>query len=195
MRRRSDSRSGWPRPGMREVPLGDLLVPTRDAEPLLPDEEYRTAGILNRGRGPFHRPVVRGRDVTYPQYYRLRTGLFVYSRLFVWEGALAVVDTEFDGHYVSPEFPTFLVDERLASPAYVAVLCRWPVLWDRIRSMETGMGGRRKRVYPAALLTVRVPLPPVAEQRRIVDLVSSIDTASTASQRQMAAARELRMSP
>jgi Type I restriction modification DNA specificity domain len=167
---------------MREVPLGDFLRPSRDAEPLLPDEEYQTAGILNRGRGLFHRPVVRGRDVTYPQYYRLRTGHFVYSRLFVWEGALAIVDPDFDGHYVSPEFPTFVVDERLASPAYVAVLCRWPVLWERIRSMETGMGGRRKRVYPRALLTVGVPLPPLAEQRRVVDLVTAMDVVSSASQ-------------
>ncbi len=160
---------------MREVALGEFLVLSRDAELLRPDEKYETAGILNYGRGLFHRPVVRGRDVTYTQYFRLQTGLFVYSRLFVWEGALTVVAVDFDGHYVSPEFPTFLVDERVASPAYMAVLCRWPVLWDRIKSMETGMGGRRKRVYPDALLTVRVPVPPLAEQRRIVDLIEAVD--------------------
>jgi type I restriction enzyme, S subunit len=37
------------------------------------------------------------------------------------------------------------------------------------------MGGRRKRVYPSRLLETIIPLPPVEEQRRIVDLIASVD--------------------
>lgn len=182
---------------MRELRLGEFLAPSSEAVELQPNVQYDTVGVMNHGRGLFHRPPVLGRDVTYPRYFRLSAGQFVYSRLFAWEGSVAVVGSDFDGRFVSPEFPTFSVDRRLATPAFLDVLTKWPVFWSRIRETETGMGGRRKRVYPEALLTVEVPLPALDQQDRIVDLIAHLDVAireatraSTAGNALLRAARE-----
>jgi type I restriction enzyme S subunit len=146
-----------------------------DRVALQPDVSYVTAGILSYGKGLFQRPAVLGSETSYQSYFRLGAGQFVYSKLFAWEGALAVVTPEFDGMFVSPEFPIFAIDDDQALVEYVRLLCGWPPLWERVRAGQTGMGGRRKRVHPDRLLEVIVPLPPVPVQRRLTDLVSAID--------------------
>lgn len=37
------------------------------------------------------------------------------------------------------------------------------------------MGGRRERVHPGAFLSIGITLPPLPEQRRIVDLIGALD--------------------
>jgi len=176
---------------MSDVPLGDFLSITKDPVRLEADTEYHTVGIYSFGRGLFPRPVVLGSDVSYSTYYRVAEDQFVYSKLFAWEGALAVVPPDFDGYFVSQEFPTFNIDCRRALPGFVQLLTTWPELWERVRTGEAGMGGRRKRVHPDKLMAVEVPLPDVAAQARIVDLMRAIDSAVLAADNRESALRDV----
>ena len=85
--------------------LGDVLTLDRDPVALEDDQVYRTVGVYSYGRGLFERPLVTGRETSYSIYYRLRRGQLVYSKLFAWEGALAVVDERSDSMFVSQDFP------------------------------------------------------------------------------------------
>lgn len=147
--------------------LGTFLKPASDWTAIDPEHIYETAGIYSYGRGLFKRPPISGSETNYPRYNRLHVGQFVYSRLFGWEGALAMVTDEFDGLYVSHEFPTFNIDQDIADPAYVSYLARWPDLHTKLRDKTTGMGSRRQRVSPERVLATPVPLPDLVEQRRI----------------------------
>ena len=160
---------------MREMLLGDIMAPKSDPVQIKADVQYRTAGILSYGRGLFERPVIFGRDTKYSTYYRLTNNQFVYSKLKAWEGAVAIVTKDFDGLYVSQEFPTFDIDVSKILPQYLQYICKWPDIWDRIRAHETGMGGRRTRVHPTRMLQVSIPVPELSAQRRIVDLLASAD--------------------
>lgn len=173
---------------MPEVLLAEVLTPVKDAVVLQDADLYVTAGVLSYGRGLFERPGVRGDETSYKSYFRIRSGQFVYSKLFAWEGALAVVEDGFDGLYVSPEFPVFEIDRTRVEPDYVRLLCGWEPLWVRLRAGVTGMGGRRKRVHPAHLLATYVPLPSLPEQRRIVDLVAAMDAETSAASQASASA-------
>jgi type I restriction enzyme S subunit len=179
---------------MREVVLGELLTPAQDTVRLVPDAEYATVGILSYGRGLFERPIKRGRDISYSTYYRLRAGQFVYSRLFAWEGALAVVPDRFDQFHVSQEFPVFEIERTEVLPQYLSLLCQRPELWAVLAAAVSGMGGRRMRVHPPALLSTPVLLPSLPEQRRIVDLVEAVDSSVAQAERLVASARRSRSS-
>lgn len=149
------------------VPLEDVLTPTSDEIAVAPDETYRPVGIYSFGRGLFEKPSLMGSETTYLKFHRLHAGQFVYSRLFAWEGAFAVVASSFSGRVVSQEFPTFRIDKELANPGYIGWICRWPAFWEEMKGQTRGLGLRRKRVHPDHLLRVRVPLPDLPEQGRL----------------------------
>jgi type I restriction enzyme S subunit len=167
------------------VPLGEVLRLSRDEVRVEPDQTYQTAGIYSFGRGLFARAPITGADTKYTSLFRLHEGQLVYSRLFAWEGALSVVPSDFDGAYVSQEFPTFVVDRARAEPAYLGWLCRWRPFWELLRGEATGLGLRRQRVHPDRLLAVHVPLPPLPEQRRLAALAGLV-VALASSSRQAA---------
>ena len=160
----------------RMVPLGDVLRPVQDAKAVHPERSYPNLGIFGFGRGVFAKPDITGMDTSAKTLYRVRAGQFIYSRLFAFEGAYAVVPPDLDGRFVSNEFPTFDWIEGSAHPGFIAWFFKQPAVWVEIAKLGVGMGDRRRRVHPENLLTFQVPLPPLDEQRRIVarlDAVSS----------------------
>lgn len=156
---------------LAERTLGEVLHSASTAVPVHPESEYPIAGIYSFGRGLIRRPTILGSETSYATLSRLRTGQLTMSKLNAWEGALAVVPKEFDGSYVSPEYPVFDIDNDYADPAYIAHLARWPGLWDRLT--PRGSMVRRKRTTPTTLLTTKAPLPELAEQRRIAARLDS----------------------
>jgi type I restriction enzyme, S subunit len=150
-----------------QVSLGEILTPCHDEIRVLPAESYQTAGILNRGRGMFKREAHRGSETKYRTYYRLRSGQVVYSKLFGWEGSVAVVPSDFDGLCVSSELPVFELDDRQVVPAYFSHVVRWSGLHEMMAASTSRLGQRRQRVQVEHFLSVLVPLPSVGEQRRI----------------------------
>ncbi len=154
--------------------LGDFLTPESDFVEVFPEEKYRTAGIYSHGRGLFERPTIYGSETNYKRFNRLHAGQFIYSKLFGWEGALAVVTAEFEKVHVSHEFPTFKVDAEVADLEYVIHLARWPGLHAALKDQGEGMGSRRQRVNVGRLLAAKVPLPALSEQRQIAQKLSAI---------------------
>ncbi len=149
------------------VPLHEVLTPSKDSVAVAPTETYEMAGIYSFGRGLFRKPAVSGTETSYKAFNPIKTDRFVYSRLFAWEGAVAVVPPEFDGFFVSTEFPTFDINRKRALPKYLSFICRWPQFHRQMAGATTGLGLRRQRVYEDALLKLAIPLPPIDEQRRI----------------------------
>lgn len=154
-----------------ERPLGEVLQSATAAVSVEPEDEYPIAGIYSFGRGLIRRPTIRGTETSYATLSELRAGQLTMSKLNAWEGALAVVPDEFDGSYVSPEYPVFEIDSNQADPAYIAHLVTWPGLWDRLT--PRGSMVRRKRTNQTTLLATKVPLPRLDEQRRIAARLDS----------------------
>ena len=163
-----------------ERALGDVLDITIDDQSVQPDRDYPIAGVYGFGRGLFERGPIRSDETSYPKLNRLTTGRLVMSRLKAFEGAIAVIPPEFDGWYLSPEFPTFSINATLADARYIANLCEWPEFWARLGAQSKGVGARKVRVSAERLLAIKVPLPDLGEQRRIATrLDSSLSTITT----------------
>jgi type I restriction enzyme, S subunit len=138
------------------------------------DKTYPIVGVLNRGRGLLHRDAISGSETAYKTLNVIRPGQIVYSRLKAFEGAITVVPHNRGPAFASQEFPTFTCSPDLL-PEYFALLTTTATLWDTLQNLSTGMGGRRERVKPAAFLSIRVYLPAVVDQRRIVAVMSAVD--------------------
>lgn len=176
------------RDGWRRLPLGD--VAKLDVERVLVAEgrRYRAAGVLNEGKGLFVRETLSSTDTNYSHLHRLRAGQLVMRKLTAFEGSIGIVPAELADHFVSPEFPTFTLEKSELLPEYMSLICKQPSFWHEMWLRSTGTVQRRKRVNPEALLSIEIDLPPLREQRRIVDLVVSVDSYVTAARAEAAAA-------
>lgn len=115
-----------------EFPLGDVLVHTRQSTPVANSESYRITGIYSFGKGLIKRDTIQGSETTYRSLTPLRMGQLVMSKLNAWEGALSVVTSDFDGSYVSPEYPVFNINQKSAHANYIQHLASWPTLWGKV---------------------------------------------------------------
>lgn len=128
-----------------------------DAVDVEPGPEYSIAGVYSFGRGLFARGPITATDTSYKKLHRLHEGQLVMSRLKAFEGAVAVVPREFDGWFLSPEFPTFTcVDSELDS-TYLSHICGWASFWQTLAAQSTGIGARRERVHASAMLALELP--------------------------------------
>jgi type I restriction enzyme S subunit len=171
------SRAGW-----RRVRLGSVMQLADSPVTVEPDESYPNVGIYSFGRGLFKKPDIDGSLTSATTLYRIKTGQFIYSRLFAFEGAYACVSSEFDGHYVSNEFPAFETDPEQLDARWLASFLRSPERWAELRGRSTGLGVRRQRVPVDAVLDYEVWLPPMATQRTMIAAIDDIEKASAARQ-------------
>src|SRR5207249_4828050 len=89
--------------GWKEVALNKVLSLTADIVSVDATISYPNIGIFSYGRGTFTKPPIEGSATSATQLFRVRSGQFIYSRLFAFEGAYAVVEPPEDGSYVSTE--------------------------------------------------------------------------------------------
>jgi type I restriction enzyme S subunit len=176
------------REGWRRVQLGEVIELDIHGVDVTSEQTYDLAGVYSFGRGLFRRKPLTAEKTKYRRLHRLREGQLVMSKLKAWEGALAVVDAEFDGSVLSPEFPTFTLGPDVLHE-WLSLIVSRPSFADRLRAESQGVGGRRERVHPRRLLQVEIDLPPIEEQRRVVDLVRSLDRYSEACHEVMVTAR------
>lgn len=167
----------WP-----QTRLGEVLHLDLDRVPIDAGATYQMVGVLSFGRGLFERKPVMNGQTSYKYFYRLSAEHAVMSQLFGWEGALALSSEKFAGRYVSPQFPTFACDTSRLDRRFLGWAMRRPALWQDLASRTGGMGDRRRTLSPEALFDCKIPLPSIAEQRRIVaridTLASKINKAS-----------------
>lgn len=149
--------------------LGDVLHLATDPISVKPEQSYPNVGVLSFARGLFAKPPIEGVTTSATTLYRVRAGQFVYSRLFAFEGAYAVVEKEHDGAFVSNEFPTFDINPEHASPSFLYAYFRSPGVWESIARGSKGLGDRRQRVKPDQVLNHQLWLPP----RRQLDLLAA----------------------
>lgn len=149
------------------VPMGDLLTHQIDAVPVVSDGEYPMAGVTIAGKGLFWREVVRGTETKYAKLHRLATGDLVYRKLTAWEGPITVVPAEFDGAFVSPEFPTFRIDTARVSPNYLRFVCQQSWFHAEMKAGSTGTAERRSRLNPNDLLDIEIELPAPEDQAKV----------------------------
>jgi type I restriction enzyme, S subunit len=166
----------WP-----TVQLGEVLRLDLDRHLVDAAATYPMVGVLSFGRGLFDREPIENGKTSYRFFYRLKAEHVVMSQLFGWEGALALSSEKFAGKFLSPQFPTFLCDEKKLNREFIGWLMRRPAFWEDLGSRASGMGDRRRTLNPEALFKCDIPLPPLPEQKRLVarieELAAHIDEA------------------
>ena len=155
------------------VALGEVLLPHADWVNLDPDADYTQVTVKLWGRGVVERATVKGSDIAASSQVRIKAGQFIVSRIDARHGAFGLVPSELDGAVVSGDFPCFDVDEKRMMPGYLAWVSRTPEFVALARAGSEG-STNRVRLKERRFLQQVVPLPPLAEQARIVARLAGV---------------------
>jgi type I restriction enzyme S subunit len=162
--------------GWQKRPLRDCIELVDDSHKVLADRSYPNLGIYSYARGLFHKQSIEGIQTSAPTLRRVRAGQFIYSRLFAFEGAYGRVTEEYDGHYVSSEYPTFNCNSELVKIEFLEAYFKSRSVWREVAVGSKGLGVRRQRVQPAQILSHSAWIPPLEWQEKIAAVSKNIDT-------------------
>jgi len=99
--------------------------------------------------------------------FRVYPGDVIFSKIDVRNGAIGLAPGDLDAMCATSEFPIYSVDIKKAHPEYVKLLFRTTAFKKLLNSMISGASGR-KRIQPTQLEGVKVPIPPLPIQQKIV---------------------------
>jgi len=155
--------------------VGDIVEQVRREVSVEPLAKYSLLGVRWYGEGLFIRETKPGAEVAAAKLYRIEKGDFVYNRLFAWKGSFGIAGPEVHGCHVSGEFQTFRVDPSQIDVRYLMAQFRDPAAWGRVEDRSTGgTPTSRNRLKEAAFLELRVLVPSLDEQRRVVNGVERV---------------------
>jgi len=99
--------------------------------------------------------------------FHVYPGDVIFSKIDVRNGAIGLAPDDIDTMCATSEFPIYSVDTDKAHPQYVKLLFRTAAFKKLLNSMISGASGR-KRIQPSQLESVKVPIPPLPIQQKIV---------------------------
>lgn len=137
---------------------------------------YPEVGIRSFGKGTFHKPALTGLEVGTKTLYQVKSGDLLFSNVFAWEGAIAVVKDEDDNRYGSHRFISCEVDKNQAIAEFLCYHFLTPKGLEDINHASPGGAGRNKTLGLEKLMRINVPVPSLQLQKEFVELFHKIET-------------------
>jgi len=157
------------------APLGDVLDKSTEQIALEPTEQYKQVTVRLWGKGVTLRDEVTGAEIVAEKRYIVRAGQFILSRIDARNGAFGIVPNALDGAVVSTDFPVFNVNAKRMDPAFLGWMSKTAAFVDLCKAASEGTTNR-VRLKEDKFLVMQIPLPPLAEQRRIVARIEALAT-------------------
>ncbi len=155
--------------GWQLARVSDLVTQVSERVIVESGKEYRMAGVKWYGEGVFHRETALGEAMSAKYVTPLVPNALIYNRLFAWKASFAVVPNSLDGCFVSNEFPQFRVNQNMVLPGYLYLFFTLDSTLKAVNSASVGSSAvSRNRFKEVEFLSFEIPLPPVADQKVIV---------------------------
>lgn len=147
--------------------LGELLLRSTETAKIQPVESYKEITVRLWGKGVVLRGIVSGSKLNGSRRFLARQGQLILSRIDARNGAIGMVPDSLDGSVVSNDFPLFDLDRNRIDPSYFEWLTKTKPFVELCQKASEGTTNR-VRLQEDRFLNLQIPLPPLAEQRRIV---------------------------
>ncbi|HFQ5289399.1 TPA: restriction endonuclease subunit S [Vibrio vulnificus] len=137
--------------------------------------EYPELGVRCFGNGTFHKPILDGMDVGTKKLYQMVPGDLVFSNVFAWEGAIAVVKKEDEGRVGSHRFITCLPKSGVVTADFLCFYFLTTEGLEKIQAASPGGAGRNRTLGLKKLENIEVPVPDYDKQLWFSQLQSYVE--------------------
>lgn len=160
-----------------KVRLREVLEQVRNPVNVVPTQKYQEIGIRSHGKGIFHKEPVLGESLGNKSVFWIEPNCLVLNIVFAWEGAVALTSDCESGMIASHRFPMYKSKKNRVYPDYLRRLFSTKYGKSLLALASPGGAGRNKTLGKDRFLKLTVPLPPIAEQKRIVEILEAWDGA------------------
>ncbi|HFG1569426.1 TPA: restriction endonuclease subunit S [Vibrio cholerae] len=137
--------------------------------------EYPELGVRCFGNGTFHKPILEGMNVGTKKLYQMVPGDLVFSNVFAWEGAIAVVKKEDEGRVGSHRFITCLPKSGMVTADFLCFYFLTTEGLEKIQAASPGGAGRNRTLGLKKLENIEVPVPDYDKQLWFNQLQSYVE--------------------
>ena len=159
--------------GWQTVTLGKILKRVKKEIPIEDDVTYKQVTVRLWNKGVILRGEQQGSEIKTKRQFVVRSGQLVLSRIDVRNGAIGLCPPELDGAIVSNDFWAYDFDHNLIYPEFLSFYMKTPGFIDDANRTSSGTT-KRIRSEEGAFLRIEIPLPPLTEQRRIVERIEAL---------------------
>lgn len=153
------------------VPLGEVL--NHRKEFILIDDmgTYKRCRVQLHTRGIVLRDTVAGTEIKTKKQQVCKGGEFLVAEIDAKIGGFGIVPAGLDGAIVSSHYFLFSVDELRLNRRFLDYYIRTPTFRDQVMAQGST---NYAAIRPKDVLGYTIPLPPLAEQRRIVTRIEEL---------------------
>ncbi len=175
--------------GWLETTFGAVLKPVYRKAKLVADQEYQLV-IAKRNRGGVvPRSILKGSEIKTPTQFYICENDFLIARRQIIHGACGVVPAELDGAIVSNEYSALLVKDGLLLE-YLKYFCHTTYFQQTCFQSSVGVDVEKMIFKIDHWFKWPIYLPPLPEQRKIAEILSTWDEAIAANERLLASLRQ-----
>lgn len=132
------------------------------------DNEYRILGVRSYGKGAYINRIVKGNSLKMRTYQIAPIDHLFWCKVDTKNGAFGIIDENLANGVASSNMTFAEINKSKANTEYVQLLFTSPKVNQYMDGYVTG-STNRKYIKPNQLLEeVKIPLPPLPEQNRIV---------------------------
>lgn len=173
--------------GWKLIPIRDLISESRIQ--LDKDEPSKRLTVRLHFKGVEQRAERVSDQVSSTQYFKRRSGQFIYGKQNLHKGAVGLIPIKFDSFSSSQDIPAF----NFSSTANPEWFLQYFKQVDFLRSLERiAIGTGSKRIKTEWLYTERIPVPPLYEQKKIASILISADEVIERKQKQIDKLKDLK---
>ncbi|GAA3627863.1 restriction endonuclease subunit S [Flavivirga jejuensis] len=149
----------------------------RVKEKLNPEPEtlYREIGIRSHCKGIFHKEEVTGESLGNKSVFWIQPDCFVVNIVFAWEHAIAKTTEAEVGMIASHRFPLYKPKADILDLDYLLYYFKTARGKHLLGLASPGGAGRNKTLGQTEFAKLKIPVPSLQEQKRIVSVLSESD--------------------
>ena len=148
--------------------VGDFLKRNKTAITIQDGIKYKRVTIKVRNGGVVPRDEVMGENIGTKKQFLVSEGQFILSKIDARNGAMGIIPTELDGAVVTQDFLPYDIDTTKVNPQYFVLVCTTKQFIAFCQSCSSGTTNRQ-RVDEAQFLNIKVPVPSLEEQDKLVE--------------------------
>jgi len=158
--------SRWP-----EVTLGEVLRHRKEFIEIDDLQRYRRPRVQLHAQGVVLRDEVEGAAIKTKKQQVCRVNELLIAEIDAKVGGYGLVPSELNGAIVSSHYFLFAVDEAKLDPRYLGWYVKTPAFGDQVDAQGST---NYAAIRPQHVLDYTMPLPPIEEQRRVVEKLNRL---------------------